>query len=279
MAGNSKIEWTEATWNPVTGCTKISAGCQNCYAERMAKRLKAMGQHKYRNGFEVTCHPDALEDLLRWRKPRRVFVCSMGDLFHEAVPSAVIRNVFGIMHSCQPRFGKPAHLFQVLTKRPERMREFLEKFASWVDAYPEEYGHVWLGVTAENQQAADDRIPLLLQTSAAVRFVSLEPMLEPVDLQYDWLVPACPGCGRHEPYCDCDLQGEWSIPPSIDWVIVGGESGPGCRPFEWTWARSIRDQCAMAGVPFFLKQGGGYPNKRAKWEDIPEDLRIREFPR
>ncbi|MBN1508607.1 MAG: phage Gp37/Gp68 family protein [Sedimentisphaerales bacterium] len=220
MAANSKIEWTECTWNPVTGCTKISPGCANCYAERMARRLRAMGQPNYRNGFKVTLHEHMLDLPLRWRRPRMIFVNSMSDLFHGDVPLDFIEKVFDVMgHARQ-------HRFQVLTKRSERLAELSRRLV-WPD-------NVWMGVTVENADYAF-RIDDLRQTGAAVRFVSFEPLLSPIT--------------------DIDLS-------EIDWVIVGGESGPGARPMPREWVIDIRDQCIATGVPFFFKQWGGV-NKKA----------------
>lgn len=170
----SKIEWTDRTWNPVTGCTKISDGCKHCYAEPMTRRLKAMGQAKYINGFKVTCHPETLDQPLKWKKPSKIFVCSMGDLFHEDVPDEFIDKIFDTMKKC------PQHIFQILTKRPERMKKHLDVFQPHLP-------NVWLGVTAENQEQAEKRIPLLLQTQAIKRFVSIEPMLGAVELDEAWL--------------------------------------------------------------------------------------------
>ncbi len=246
MSGRSKIEWTDATWNPVTGCTKVSAGCANCYAERMAARFPdRFGD--WRGG--VRAHEDRLDEPMRWKRPRRVFVCSMGDLFHEGVPSWVIERVFSTAHYC------PQHTFIVLTKRPERMRDF------WRGCWREDNGcvlsNLWLGVSVENQAAADERIPILLDTPAAVRFVSVEPMLGPVDLG-KWIHGSCFAhdadvggsgkCAGHR--CDEDWLRE------LHWVICGGESGPGARPMHPGWARGLRDQCVGAGVPFFFKQWG-----------------------
>ncbi len=234
MATNSSIEWTESTWNPVTGCTKLSAGCLNCYAERMAKRLQAMGQPNYRNGFEVTCHPKTLKLPLRWKKPQMVFVNSMSDLFHEAVPMRFIERVFATMN--QARW----HCFQILTKRAERLR----KVASRLD-WP---ANIWMGVTVENADCLN-RIDALRTVPAAVRFLSLEPLLGPLH--------------------GLDLEG-------IGWVIVGGESGPGARPMCEEWATDIRDQCKESNVPFFFKQWGGVRKKAAGrelngrlWEEMP----------
>ncbi len=219
--GKSKIEWTDAVWNPVTGCTKVSQGCKHCYAERFAKR----------QGYDfsqVELHPERLEIPLNWRKPKRVFVDSMSDLFHPNVPDYFIGKVFEIMNLAYN------HTFQILTKRPERMVVFATTFRDFVGILP----NVWLGVSVENQKAADERIPLLLQTPAAVRFVSCEPLLGQIDIQIDLLAQNI------------------VTNTGISWVIVGGESGPGARPMHPDWARSLRDQCQAAGVAFFFKQWG-----------------------
>lgn len=221
----SKIEWTEMTWNPVTGCTKISVGCANCYAERMSRRLQAMGQPNYREGFAVRCHEHMLELPLRWRKPRMIFVNSMSDLFHEDVDFEFIRRVFGIMERAS------WHQFQVLTKRAER----LEMIASQLP-WPK---NVWMGVSVENQQTTW-RIDHLRQTNAQTKFLSMEPLLGPVQ--------------------SLDLR-------EIDWVIVGGESGPGAREMQEEWVRGIHRQCITGGVPFFFKQWGGV-NKKAAGREI-----------
>ena len=282
----SKIEWLRGsdgvegkTWNPVTGCTKISTGCQNCYAERMAKRLKAMGQAKYLSGFAVQWHPDVLDEPLRWKKPRMVFVGSMGDLFHKDVPDEFINHVFIKMSYARQ------HTFQVLTKRIHRVPSFL-KFAKregyvrtlGLDLWPD---NVWLGTSVENQEAADERIPHLLQTPATVRFLSLEPLLSGVDLA-EWLFyddgPACCDGGTQDNPCGC--HGVHQFLPvegnGIDWVIVGGESGPGARLVDWHWVRDIRDQCVAAGVPFFFKGWGGVNKKKSgrilesrTWDEMP----------
>ena len=232
----SKIEWTDATWNPVTGCAKISPGCKHCYAERMSKRLHAAGMPKYRNGFGVvTPHPDALDIPRRWRKPRAIFVNSMSDLFHDAVPDDFIGQVFAVMAQAD------WHRYQVLTKRPERV-------VTLNDALPWP-AQVWLGVSVENARYTH-RIDLLRQTDAAIKFLSLEPLLGPLP--------------------NLNLDG-------IDWVIVGGESGPGARPMEREWAADIRDQCQAAGVPFHFKQWGGVFKKRngrlldgREWNGFPD---------
>jgi protein gp37 len=234
MGMKSQIEWTESTWNPVTGCTKVSRGCANCYAERMARRLQAMGQANYRNGFRVTTHEHALDLPLGWRRPQTVFVNSMSDLFHEDVPLEFIRRVFDVMERAD------WHLFQVLTKRAERLAE-LAPLLPWPR-------NVWMGVTVESADYVG-RIDHLQGVPAAVRFLSLEPLLGPL--------------------AGLDLAG-------IDWAIVGGESGPGSRPMAEAWAVDIRDQCRRAGVAFFFKQWGGVNKKKAgrllagrTWDDMP----------
>lgn len=203
-------------------------------------RLKAMKSPRYANGFEVTCHEDALKEPLHWRKPRRVFVCSMGDLFHKDVPLDFIKRVFVVMQRCSQ------HQFQVLTKRPNHMR-YLSVHPDGVGPWPD---NVWAGTTIENRNYVD-RQYWLVASPVKTRFLSCEPLLSSI--------PNLP------------LKG-------IDWVIVGGESGPGARPMDLAWARDIRDQCKAAGVPFFFKQVGGFPNKWSNLEDIPPDLRIREYP-
>jgi protein gp37 len=215
MATNSRIEWTEMTWNPVTGCTKISQGCKHCYAERMAKRLHAMGNARYRNGFRVTLHPDLLDAPYRWREPRLVFVNSMSDLFHESVPLWFIEQAFATMAGC------PQHTFQSLTKRSNRLRDLSTKL-EWPS-------NLWVGVSVENAKVMS-RIDDLATVPASIRFLSCEPLLGPLD--------------------DLPLEG-------VDWVIVGGESGPRARPMQKAWVESILDQCRRAGVPFFFKQWGG----------------------
>jgi protein gp37 len=215
MPTRSNIEWTEMTWNPVTGCTKVSQGCKHCYAERMAVRLTAMGSDRYRNGFEVTLHPDLVDVPRRWRQPRVVFVNSMSDLFHDDVPLAYIQRVFATMRDC------PRHTFQVLTKRSERLAELAPELP-----WP---ANVWMGVSVEDARVLG-RVAHLQAVPAAVRFLSLEPLIGPLD--------ALP------------LEG-------IHWVIVGGESGPKARPMRKDWVDSIHRQCRAAGVPFFFKQWGG----------------------
>lgn len=234
MGTNSPIEWTDATWNPVTGCTKISPGCKHCYAERLANRLQHMGQKNYANGFAVTLQPHMLELPLGWRKPRRIFVNSMSDLFHADVPLEYIQRVFAVMAAAD------WHQYQVLTKRAERLEE-LSGQLPWAP-------QIWMGVSVENADYAD-RIDRLRNTGARVKFLSIEPLLGPLP--------------------NLNLRG-------IDWVIVGGESGPGARPMDPAWIADIRDQCAGAGVAFFFKQWGGVNKKRTgrvfegrTWDELP----------
>ena len=261
--GTSKIEWTDATWNPVTGCTKVSPGCAHCYAEDVAKR--------FWNGrpFEdVRFHEDRLSQPLHWRKPRRVFVNSMSDLFHEALNDDELGSIFGVMQET------PQHTYQVLTKRPERMRQFMLKYYA-----PASVRNVWLGVSVENKRMVYERIPILQDTPAAVRFLSVEPLLEEVELM------------------------PWQL-DGIDWVIVGGESGRKARPCNVAWVRKVVEDCAAADVQCFVKQLGSNPveagdrhdpwlaiesdddtrqivlrdSKGGNWSEWPDYLRVREFP-
>ncbi|KKM87474.1 hypothetical protein LCGC14_1268510 [marine sediment metagenome] len=303
----SKIPWTDVTWNVCTGCSKVSAGCANCYAATMTKRLKAMGQVKYAAGFDtVVCHPDELNKPLRWKKPRRVFVNSMSDLFHEDVPFRFINLVFITMAYARQ------HTFQVLTKRPHRIAPFLE--------YAEREGYartlpldlclpnVWLGTSIENQATANLRIPHLRRCPAAVRFLSLEPLLGSVEIGLNsatcdccprwasrWVrlnrpvgpdIPRLLGESARDYVADAGVYlaqsnrhgalsvqtpkgllgikpDEFEALPAPDWVIVGGESGPGARPMKPDWVRSIRNQCAAAGVPFFFKGWGDWAPEEA----------------
>jgi len=235
----SSIEWTESTWNPVTGCDKVSPGCKFCYAEVMSRRLKAMGQRNYANGFRLTPQPHMLDRPLKWKKPRVIFVNSMSDLFHDDVPLDYIRRVFDVMRQAD------WHQFQVLTKRGER----LEAVAAELQWPP----NVWMGVSVERCDYVD-RIDHLRATDAAVKFLSLEPLLGPLE--------------------SLDLEG-------IDWVIVGGESGRRPRPIDARWVRDIRDQCHRARVPFFFKQWGGTNKKRAgrildgkTWDAMPSQIDV-----
>jgi protein gp37 len=234
MANRSAIEWTESTWNPITGCTKVSPGCKHCYAERLAKRLQAMGQPNYANGFKLTMHEHALEIPLHWKTPQTIFVNSMSDLFHKDVPLEFIQRVFEVMHQAN------WHRFQVLTKRSERLLELAPQLI-----WP---AHVWMGVSVETKDYAF-RIDHLRQTEAHIKFLSLEPLLGPLP--------------------DLNLEG-------IDWVIVGGESGPGARLIRPSWVIEIRDQCSAAKVPFFFKQWGGTNKKKngrllegQTWDEMP----------
>lgn len=226
MSTQSRIEWTELTWNPTVGCTKVSPGCKNCYAETMARRLQAMGVNGYENGFQLTLMPERLAEPLERRKPTVYFVNSMSDLFHEKVPFEYIRRVFDVM-ACAPQ-----HTFQVLTKRADRMAEFCRE----IEVAP----NVWLGVSVENRKHGVPRIDVLRKVNAAVRFLSIEPLLQDVG--------------------EIDLKG-------IHWVIVGGESGPKARPMNPQWVDSIKQQCDKAGVAFFFKQWGAWGadgHKRSK---------------
>jgi len=330
VSGATSIEWTDVTWNPVRGCSRVSEGCRHCYAETFAAR--GLPSHRSpRTGDSFATHtgagprwtgkveliPEKLDEPLNWRKPRRVFVNSMSDLFHEKLSDEAIAAVFGVMAAC------PQHTFQVLTKRPERMREWVfgsgealtfdagEKLAGdngWCHAHEGEawpLPNVHLGVSVEDQATADERIPLLLQTPAALRFVSYEPALGPIEFPSGWLSTEgsylCPACG--ESGCNCG---------AIDWLIVGGESGPGARPCDLAWIRAAVEQCRDAGVPVFVKQLGAWPlvyrseaermeaaGQRVAWDDSgentsarlvlrsrkgnnlaewPEDLRVRELP-
>jgi protein gp37 len=216
----TKIEWTEATWNPVTGCSYISDGCKNCYARRMAIRLHAMGNKRYFNGFDVTLHEDLLEAPLGWRAPKNIFVNSMSDLFHQDIPLNFINKVFSTIKQAKQ------HTFQVLTKRAERLEELCNKL-DWPD-------NLWIGVTVESCKYKY-RIDHLRRVPATVRFLSIEPMIGPI--------------GK------VDLS-------AIDWVIVGGESGPGARTIEKKWVDQIKSQCVNKGVPFFFKQWGGTNKKK-----------------
>ena len=276
MAETSKIEWTDATWNPITGCSVVSPGCTNCYAMKLAGgRLKG---HPSRAGLtqpskagpvwtgEVRLNEDWLDQPLRWRRPRMIFVCAHGDLFHEAVSDEWIDRIFAVMAH------EPQHRFQVLTKRPERMLAYMTGGAGNrmneggrpPNQIPWPLPNVWLGTSVEDQERADERIPHLLDTPAAVRFVSAEPLLGPVDLTRLEIVHDMHGGQRgfragirvdalHNKHCESGVTR--GIGP-LGWVIVGGESGPGARPMNPHWARAIRDQCQAAGVPFFFKQWG-----------------------
>ena len=268
MADNTAIEWTDATWNPITGCSVVSPGCTNCYAMRLAgTRLK---HHPSRAGLtrevngnhvwtgETRFNEAELAKPLRWKRPRRVFVCAHGDLFHESVPDEWIDRVFAVMALA------PQHSFQVLTKRAARMREYLTNLPGRIRDWDCDSGldfvqlplpNVWLGVSVEDQARADARIPDLLATPAAVRWLSCEPLLGPVDLQ-NLDGGTARGAGAAEGKMFRIVINALDFSRRIDWVIVGGESGPKARPMHPDWACSLRDQCAAAGVPFFFKQWG-----------------------
>lgn len=313
MGDKTKIQWADATWNAIRGCSRVSAGCMNCYAEKVAARFaydqpidhnKPPGPYfglvNDRGGWNgrVDLIEDHLLDPLRWRNPRKIFVNSMSDLFHENVPDEWIDRIFAVMALA------PQHTFQVLTKRPERMRKYLAHTSALICLSvnrPFPLPNVWLGVSVEDQKSADERIPLLLQTPAAIRFVSYEPAIGPVDFG-EFFCPHWPafqevcwkgGARNCADSCNCDCHR--SRP---DWIIVGGESGPGARRFDPAWARSVVQQCKAAGVACFIKQMGS--NAKVDWEDRedlpapawtkflnrkgddpeqwPEELRLREFP-
>ena len=299
MADGSAIEWTDATWNPITGCSRVSAGCQNCYAERLA--ATRLQDHPSRKGLtdrngrwsgEARLNPAWLAQPLRWQRPRRIFAVAHGDLFHEAVPEAWIDLIFAVMAIAR------RHRFQILTKRPRRMRDYARSSEGRVNSLishwlrdgdhpaipladrdrrrlarlgmlprgteglfaPLPLPNVWLGTSLEDQDTANERIPPLLETPAAVRWLSAEPLLGPVEV--------------------FSINGPVDVPdgmlPPLDWVVAGGESGPGARPMHPDWARSLRDQCAAAGVPFFFKQWGGASSKALgreldgrTWDEMP----------
>ncbi len=234
MSFNSAIEWTESTWNPMTGCTKVSIGCKNCYAERLAKRLKAMGQPNYRNGFKPTLHPNMLELPLQWKKPQMVFVNSMSDIFHEDAPEDFIKKIFSVMAKAH------WHIFQVLTKRSDRLLELADDL-KWES-------NIWMGVTVESEENTL-RIDHLRQSPAKVKFLSLEPLLGPLQ--------------------ELNLYG-------MNWVIAGGESGPNARIMRKKWVIDVKDQCEKVIIPFFFKQWGGTNKKKSgrllegrTWDQMP----------
>lgn len=287
MSDGSKIEWCDASWNPVTGCEKISPGCDHCYAETFAERWRGTPGHHFENGFDVTLRPERLEQPLHWKRPRRIFVNSMSDLWHQDVPDRFIAEVFAVMATARQ------HTYLVLTKRHGRMRSLLKSndfrlMVMGLAAARDEFrrspilplSNIWLGVSVESQKWADIRVPALLDTPAAVRFVSAEPLLGPVDLTWcggvdalrrDWA--GGPGGGTGAPH------------PLLDWVIAGGESGPGARPCDLAWLRSLVCQCQEDEVPVFVKQLGrtlglelGAGIKGGDWDAWPADLRVRQFP-
>lgn len=244
MADGSAIEWTDATWNPVTGCTKITAGCDNCYASRFSERFRGVPGHPFENGFDLTLRPERLKQPLAWKRSRMIFVNSMSDLFHKQVPKAFVDRVFDTMEAAD------WHVFQVLTKRSSMMRDYLRRRYA-VTPPP---AHIWLGVSVEDARASA-RIQHLRQAPAAVRFLSIEPLIGAVG--------------------PMDLDG-------IHWVIAGGESGPGARPMHIDWARDVRDQCSRQGVAFFFKQWGGIRPKTGgraldgrEWNELPVSVASR----
>ena len=309
--GDTKIQWCDATWNPLRGCSRVSEGCRHCYAERVAARFSGPGlpyEGLTRDGRwtgEVRFVETHLLDPLRWKRPRRIFVNSMSDLFHERVPDEWIDRIFAVMALA------PRHTFQILTKRPERMREYLSTTrgpgntpsriirAAQATQKPEramlrgEYAHdvgwplrnVWIGVSVEDQATAEARVPLLLQTPAAVRFVSYEPALGPVDFT-DLVIERSAGAETHFDALTCDVGADDDGPylgRTLDWIIVGGESGQNARLFDVEWARRTRDACKRAGVAFFYKQGGAsnrcaHDSNGGHLECFPIDLQVREFP-
>lgn len=266
MSATSDIEWTDATWNPVKGCTKVSPGCARCYAETFAERFRGVPGHPFEQGFDLKLWPERLGLPLRWKKPKRIFVNSMSDLFHESVPDEFIDRVFATMARAH------WHTFQLLSKRPERMRAYVSglshrEAAHYVNAPSWPLPNVWLGTSIENQHWADIRVPQLLATPAAVRLLSCEPLLGPLDIR-EWL-PVNTG-GRY---------GRLYPRDAIGWVIAGGESGPGARPMDVAWVRSLRDQCRSAGVPYFLKQMGARPiTQYDDWNCWPVVGRDAEIP-
>lgn len=240
MSDNSTIEWTDATWNPVRGCVKISPGCKHCYAETFAERWRGIEGHPYGQGFDLRLVPEKLGEPIRWRTPRRIFVNSMSDLFQVGVPDEFVTRVFDTMNAAS------WHTYQVLTKRAERMAEYTQRAPAALVARP----HIWLGVSVEDKKYGKPRIERLRDAVAAVRFLSIEPLLEDLG--------------------DLDLR-------SMDWVIVGGESGPGARPMKREWVINIREQCQQAGVPFFFKQWGGVQKAKLgrlldgrTWDEMPK---------
>lgn len=309
--GNSSIEWTEKTWNPVRGCTKISPGCKHCYAETFAERFRGVKGHPYEQGFDFRLAPDKLLEPTRWKKPKMVFVNSMSDLFHDKTPESYLDQVMNVMANCQ------RHTFQVLTKRSHRMREYMIDWVRRTQSKPP--ANVWFGASVESQKYAEERIPELLGTPAAVRFLSCEPLLGAVNLSH-WL--SIPDGLDDDPLAamalhDAIREGRGDSVRKIAWVIIGGESGHGARSMRLDWARTVVAQCRDAGVKVFVKQLGAWPvidekqwrddaaagrgvailnargasrappgtvvlriggKKGGDMESWPEDLRVREFP-
>lgn len=241
MTQKSAIEWTNLTWNPVTGCTKISAGCDHCYAERFSERFRGVPGHPFEKGFDLVLRPDRVDQPLKTKKPKMIFVNSMSDLFHKEIPKAFVDQVFDTMDHAH------WHTFQVLTKRSSRMRDYVERRYGEMEAPP----HIWLGTSVEDGSKAS-RIRHIQDMPASIKFLSVEPLIGPLG--------------------EVDLSG-------IDWVIAGGESGPGCRPMKREWVVEVRDQCVAAKVPFFFKQWGGIRPKSGgreldgmTWDEFPESV-------
>ena len=281
MGSKSEIAWTNSSWNPVTGCDKVSAGCKHCYAENYAKRRLGEFGKDDRKFMDVKCHTDKLEIPYGWQKPRKIFVNSMSDLFHEDVPFEFIFRVYATMARC------PKHTFQVLTKRPERALEFYAYLADWMTKhvasssfeawYKSGMKNLWFGVTAEDQEMADKRILMLMQMPVALRWVSIEPMLSRIDLQSKTLGDTLCRCGG------C-LKMAKDFPRSgglqrIDWVVVGCESGTSRRDCPVSWINDIREACQMNKTPLFVKQLSGEDKVIRNIEDFPEHLKIREYPK
>jgi protein gp37 len=271
----NNIGWCDRTWSPVSGCSPISEGCEHCYAQRMAQRLAGRFGYPRDNPFAVTLHPDKLDDPLHWKKPQRIFVASMGDLFHENVDFDLILKIFAIMNRC------PQHTFITLTKRPKRMLEFASSYGlmpdPWLggltgssERWPE---NVWAMVTAENQKRADERIPILIQTPAAMRGVSVEPMLGPIDIaDYSPEYDHRPTWGLYRALYPGLENRAILVRSGIDWIVLGAETGPGARPMDLDWARRVRDDCVEAGVPFWFKKDsrGNHELDGEVWEQWPK---------
>ena len=282
MSDGTSIQWSDATWNPVTGCESVSAGCDHCYARTFAERWRGTAGHYFEHGFDLVLRPTKLDEPLAWRKPRRIFVNSMSDLFHKNIPDEYIARVFAVMARC------PQHAFQLLTKRHARMRSLIggldgsghrlieattdEETAQALHNAPWPLPNLHLGVSVEDQRSADTRIITLFDTPAAVRWVSIEPMISAVDLTW------CAGVNALER----DWNGYTGAPHALlDWVVVGGETGPVARPMDVRWARALVSQCQHARVPVFVKQLGVRWDRDSHADPSawPEDLRVREFPR
>lgn len=297
----SKIEWTDRSLNPITGCTSISPGCNNCYARRMANRHRGRFGYPSDDPFRVTYHPDKVIKPLSWRKPVKIFLCSMSDMFHPQVPDEWRDEIWAVMAICAMHERPKGHTFQILTKRPERMKDYvlslperrsriamiagklMEDGDAWHDIVlyhmPDVLPNAWLGATCENQEWLEKRLRFLLETPAALHFLSYEPALGPIDLNgtsMGQILGPCDECGERKSNPDCEACAGF---PSLGWVIVGGENGPGARLMDPIWAAKVLEQCQSAGVPFFFK-GRGYirPNVRAnkrilydrEWNQFPE---------